>query len=136
MTNAIDNTQNYLDVRDIIARVEYLRELRQPGPVDTGNPDDANRSQDDLFAELNTLESLLSELEGNGGDEECNGAWYPQSLIRDSYFTEAMQDLVSDIGDLPREVPAYLVIDWEATALNLQADYSSVDYEGVTYWYR
>ncbi len=136
MTNAIDNTHNYLDVRDIIARVEGLRALRQPGPVDTGNPDDADRSQDDLFDELKTLESLLSDLEGNGGDEQWDGAWYPGSLIRDSYFTEAMKELVSDIGDLPREVPAYLVIDWEATANNLQTDYSSVDYEGVTYWYR
>lgn len=86
--------------------------------------------------ELATLESLLGDMCGYGGDHQWEGDWYPGSLIRDSYFTEAMQELVSDIGDLPKDIPAYLVIDWDATATNLQADYSSVEYEGVTYWYR
>lgn len=57
-------------------------------------------------------------------------------LIRESYFTEAMRELVSDIGDLPKDVPGYLVIDWEATAENLKVDYTAVDFDGVTYYVR
>ena len=45
-------------------------------------------------------------------------------------------ELLSDIGDLPAEIPHYIVINREATARNIRMDYSSVDYDGVTYWYR
>ena len=78
----------------------------------------------------------MSELAGCGGDEEWRGDWYPVTLISDSYFVDAMRELVQDIGDLPRDIPAYLEIDWEATANNLRADYSSVDIGELTYWYR
>lgn len=87
--------------------------------------------------EYEALKSLLEDLKGYGGDEEWRGDWYPISLIRDSYFVEAMQELCEDIGDIPRGgLPSYYVIDWEATANNLRVDYSSVEFDGVTYWYR
>ena len=63
-----NSSDDIIDVRDIIARVEELRELRQPGPVDTCNPADTDMAQDDLFAELAKLEELLDNLCGNGGD--------------------------------------------------------------------
>lgn len=78
----------------------------------------------------------MDELCGSGGDHQWKGDWYPVTLIRDTYFVDAMQELVQDIGDLPRDIPGYLAIDWEETADNLRADYSSVEYDGVTYWYR
>lgn len=37
---------------------------------------------------------------------------------------------------MPKGFSSYLEIDWEATARNLQADYSSVEYDNMTYWYR
>ena len=122
-----------LDVRDIIARVEDLRAQR----------DDVN-PEDDMSYELDTnekielaaLESLLEDLCGHGGDEQWEGNWYPLTLIRDSYFVEAMQELVQDIGDLPRGIPPYIAIDWEKTADNLRVDYGSVEFDGDTYWYR
>lgn len=86
--------------------------------------------------EFKSLKALLGELEGNGGDHQWKGEWYPVTLIRDSYFVEAMQELVQDIGDLPKNIPAYLEIDWDKTADNLRADYSSAEYDGVTFWFR
>jgi hypothetical protein len=133
-TRKISNSDDMIDVRDIIDRVEHLEQLRQPGPVDLG--DDSDTDQDTLFAELATLESLLADLRGYGGDHEWRGDWYPVSLIRDSYFVEAMRDLCEDIGDLPREMPSYLVIDWDATARNLRIDYSETEFDGITYLYR
>lgn len=63
--------------------------------------------------------------------------WYfGATLIADSYFTEYAKDMVSDIGDLPNEIPSYLVIDWEETAHNLKGDYVKLTYNGVTYWSR
>jgi hypothetical protein len=90
----------------------------------------------DEGAEYALLQELLSDLEGNGGDHDWRGSWYPIGLIRDSYFVTAMQELCNDIGDVSKDLPSYIEIDWEATARNLRVDYSSVEFEGVTYWYR
>ncbi len=45
-------------------------------------------------------------------------------------------EMLSDIGDLPRDIPHYIVIDEDATARNIQQDYTSVDFDGATYWVR
>ena len=104
---------------------------------------DGNRTQRnwetdcaDEHAELSELEALLSELAGYSGDHQWEGEWYPLTLIADDYFVEAMRELVMDIGDMPRKLPSYLEIDWNATADNLRVDYSSVEFNGTTYWYR
>ncbi len=89
---------------------------------------------DDETKELETLETLLDELEGCGGDEQWEGNWYPVTLIRDSYFEEYMDELLEDIGDIPKDLPSYLTISVDYRAL--QMDYSSVEFDGETYWYR
>lgn len=40
---------------------------------------------------------------------------------------EFAEELVTSIGDLPDNMPSYIVIDWEATASNLMYDYSEYD---------
>jgi hypothetical protein len=77
---------------------------------------------------------LKDDLAGNGGDEEWRGDWYPSTLIRDGYFETAMDELLEDIGDMPKDIPAYLkvTVDYDA----LQMDYTSAEYDGVTYWFR
>lgn len=120
--NEISNTEDVLDVRDIIERFEELENIEIK--------DDAEDQ------EFQTLQALLDDLKGNGGDEQWRGDWYPLTLIRDSYFVDYCEELVSDIGDLPREIPPYIAIDWEKTADNLRIDYSFVEYDGVEYLYR
>lgn len=34
------------------------------------------------------------------------------------------------------DFPSWIEIDWEKTAANVQQDYSSLDWDGVTYYYR
>lgn len=89
---------------------------------------------DDDTEEFSTLESLLNELEGCGGDEQWRGSWYPLTLIRDSYFETAMGELLEDCGDLPKDLPSYLTITVDYDALRM--DYGSVEIDGETYWYR
>lgn len=127
----ISSSDDIIDVRDIIARIE---ELEDEIPEDVSVRGDGDYRQE--REELATLTALMDDLKGNGGDEQWNGDWYPVTLIRDSYFVEAMQELVQDIGDLPAEIPSYLEIDWTATARNLRVDYTSTEFDGVTYWYR
>jgi len=122
----IDNGQDVLDVSDICDRVEELEaKVEEQTALDDEDAD-----------ELMTLCTLLAQMKGYGGDNEWRGDWYPGALIRRSYFVEYCEELVKDIGDLPRDLPGYLAIDWQATADNLEVDYSSVDYDGVEYLYR
>lgn len=124
----IDEYQDVLDVRDIIVRVEELE----------GDEHEARDDMtDDERVEYDALNALLADLKGNGGDEQWRGDWYPVTLIRDSYFEDYAQELAEDIGAIKDDAqwPANC-IDWERAARELQQDYSSVEYNEVTYWYR
>lgn len=124
----------HIDLRDVIARVEELREERDASELDPkeyGGPKDDWKDERQELAEL---ESLLAELQGCGGDEQWEGEWYPLGLIRDDKFQEAMDEMLEDCGDLPKDLPGYLkiTVDYDA----LQMDYSSVEFDGHTYLYR
>ena len=110
-----------LDTRDLIARFEELENQELDG---------------DEKEEFQQLTELLEELQGNGGDEQWRGYWYPITLIRDDYFDDYARELVVDCGYLPKELPSWIEIDWSATASNVQSDYTSCEIGGVTYWYR
>jgi hypothetical protein len=136
------------DIRDMIARVEELETERE---LLVDELEDAEAGTEPYTAakealdawdesddgkELAFLAAFLEEVKGYGGDEQWRGDWYPVGFIRDSYFTEYAMDLLKDIGDLPKDIPHYIAIDEEKTAENIQQDYSSVDFNGGTYWYR
>ena len=139
----VRNTDDVIDSRDVIGRIEELEEERQD-LVDTlfsyeedGDDKAAFEAKDTLAEwdadnadELKALKDLANEA-GSSPDWE-----YGESLIRDSYFTEYAQQLLEDCGELPPDLPSYIEIDWEATARNLRVDYFSVDFDGVTYWIR
>jgi hypothetical protein len=135
MTNNIDTNDDLIDVRDVIARVEQLRASLSNDPFRGFDRDPADVA--DERSELATLESLLAELAGNGGDEQWEGDWYPDTLIRDSYFEDYARELAEDIGAITGEEqwPANC-IDWGRAACELRMDYSSVEFDGVTYWAR
>jgi hypothetical protein len=130
MANKINNLEDILDVRDIIARVICLEDTIPQSDID-------NCLQSDGATELVALRELLGELAGNGGDEEWNGDWYPVTLIRDSYFKDYAVELADDIGAVDNNARWPMTcIDWNQAARELRMDYSSVKFDGVTYWYR
>lgn len=55
-------------------------------------------------------------------------------LVPDADWSGYVQELLEDAGEV--KVPHYVVIDWDATAENIQQDYSSIEINGVTYWWR
>ncbi len=150
MTTQLDNSQDVIDSRDVIARIAELQELHDavseaqaalndmanadPTEIEVAEAELANAQEafdDDLQSELAALKSLAEEASGYAADWE-----YGETLIRDSYFTDYARELLEDIGDLPKDLPHYIEIDWEATARNICMDYTSVDFDGVTYWIR
>ena len=124
-TDTIESIADIIDLRDIIARVEYLRD------------DLAEDADADEKAELASLLAFLGELEGKGRDKKWEGEWYPWTLIRDSYFKEYAQELAEDCGMISDNAKwPGTCIDWERAARELQMDYTSADFSGVTYWFR
>ena len=117
MKTTISNSDDIIDSRQVIERIEELQGL--------------DALEDDDKEELLALEELQSEAEGYSDDWK-----YGVTLIRDSYFTEYAEELCKDIGDIPKDIPHYIEIDWEKTAANIQQDYTSVEFDGVTYWVR
>jgi hypothetical protein len=142
MSTYVFDTDDLLDIRQIIERFEELESDRDgfvigaPDGTETPAPDQWAEENPEDSDELAILEKMLDELRGYGGDEQWRGDWFPGTLIHERYFTDAMRELVEDIGGMPRDAPSYLVIDWEATAENLRVDYSSIEVDGETYWYR
>jgi len=128
-------TDDIIDVRDIIARVEEL-EARAPQTPEDVMPGTGEEREADAV-ELAQLSALLDALNGAGGDEQWRGDWYPVTLIRDDYFRTYAQELAEDCDLINADAawPARC-IDWDQAARELRTDYESVTYAGVTYWTR
>jgi len=117
-TREISNSDDVVDSRDVIARIEELEGINEP--------------DDDERDELNTLKELAEEAEGYSPD------WaYGSTLIRDSYFKDYAMELAEDIGAIPDNLQwPCTCIDWDQAVRELQMDYTSVEFGDVTYWLR
>jgi hypothetical protein len=133
-TNTLDLTADIIDTRDIIERIEELENLiENEGCEDTCT---------EYREELTLLSSLMEEMKGNGGDEQWRGDWYPITLIRETYFTDYIQELIHDCYEMPKEMHSgswpyrHMSIDYEAAADEAKGDYCELEIDGVTYFYR
>lgn len=121
MTTDISNQDDTIDSRDVLARIEELEAVR------------ADELAEAHIAELTALKKLADEASPYAPD------WHHGcTLIRDSYFADYARDLAEDITqyDSAKERWPYTCIDWEKAANELKQDYTSVDFDGVTYWVR
>ena len=140
----VHNGQDVIDSCDVIARIEELEtELRDayeaedetqaeafPDWLKAAAENDAHTLQD-TAQELQVLFTLQDEASGSPD-------WrHGETLIRDSYFESYAQELAEDIGAISRDAGwPNNHIDWEAAAEALQQNYTSVEFDGVTYWIR
>ncbi len=133
----VSNTDDVIDSRDVIERIEELEAERTTFVEDEDDEQSEEiRSllkdwDEENGEELTALKNLADE-----GANESSDWTYGEALIREDYFTEYAQQLVEDISDLPSNMPGYIVIDWEQTAENLKVDYSTIDFDGETYYIR
>ncbi len=157
MAREISNAEDVIDSRDVIERIEELEDERESLVSDVTEAKEAYDQTDTEADDYDEIEEKFTEAETalscwdrDNGDElkalkalanEADGYasdWkYGESLIRDSYFTEYAQQLAEDIGAIDRNANwPNDCIDWDKAAEELQQDYTSVDFDGVTYWIR
>ena len=122
MSNQIDNTQDVIDSRDIIARIEELEGIENPSSE-----------------EAQELAILLKVQEQADGYSDWK---YGESLIRESYFTDYIKELIADCYELRKEFNSgawpwrHMTLDYQAAADEAEYDYTRVDFDGVTYLIR
>jgi hypothetical protein len=125
-TTEVSNSQDVIDSRDVIARIEELE------GIDGIEDNIANLIESDEATELVALRDLQDQAEGY-----CADWTYGATLIRDSYFESYAMELADDLGAIDRGAKwPQTCIDWKRAAEELQQDYTSVDFDGVTYWIR
>lgn len=157
--DAPHNTDDTIDSRDVIERIEELEAEREElaealedaqavqttrsGLGDAaflseadGMVRDATRALVDWASdndhELSALRAFAGEASGYADDWEHGCA-----LIRDSHFEDYAQELADDIGAIPADARwPTTCIDWKQAARELQMDYTSAEFDGVTYWLR
>ena len=142
-----------IDTRDLNERLEELSELKDGieylyGVIDDleNNLDEDDVSYTDNLEDLEDatyeLNDLLAEFDTEEYEALCKmrdeiPEWeHGNTLIHSDYFTEYAIDMLKDCGDLPQDIPWYIVIDEEATAENLKCDYGVITYDDEDYYYR
>ena len=122
MTSPIDNTQDVIDSREIIDRIEELEGIENPSSEEA--------------QELAILLKVQEQADGYSDWE------YGEALIRESYFTDYIKELIADCYELPKEFNSgawpwrHMTLDYQAAADEAEYDYTRVDFDGVTYLIR
>ena len=141
MTNAISNLDDTIDSRDVIARIEELeaewedlRSAMDDHNTDSDAYEEANAALKEFDnseegQELIALKALAEQGEDYAPDWE-----YGAQLIHEDYFETAMDEMLEDCGDIPRDLPSYLTITVDYDAL--EQDYTELDFDGQTYYIR
>lgn len=125
-------------------------ELEGQAELDENDEDELDTLRDSLWVSVDNFEygecvdwteteaEELKQLEALADDAGGCADWkYGEGLIRDSYFQEYAEQLAEDTGAIGRDAKWPCDhIDWEAAAEALQQGYTSVEYDGVTYWIR
>jgi hypothetical protein len=122
------NDQDIIDSRDIIDRIEELEDQLE------GLGSEGDCEKQGLLDEWQELKAL-KELAKQGEAESADWA-HGETLIHRKYFVDYVADMLADCGTIPRDIPWFVEIDWEATAGNVEADYASIDFDGVEYLIR
>ena len=133
---AISYESDILDTRDLEERLIELSEER----ISLIAEATAEKQKIQALLEFEGSEEYaeyMMLLEFKNEVESYSSEWEDGlTLIRDEYFVDYCKELCEDIGDIPRNIPSYIVIDWKATAENLKADYTYATLCGCKYYFR
>lgn len=147
----------YLDIDELNERLAELEAIKQAlsdandalddYDAEHNPPEDDDDERQDLIEaveaaqeefngisdELGSLETLRDEIGERRGKISDEGG----PFIHENDFEDYARELAEDIGAIDPNAGWPLgCIDWDKAADELKMDYTSVDWEGVTYYYR
>ena len=137
-----------IDSRDLANRLEELESLRDTleelraerkelGEITLENGDEASeldrRVDDALDAFGDDEQQELKDLEN--AESEIPEWQHGNALIPRDGWIQYVKDMLEDCGDIPKNLPPYIEIDWYKTSSNIEADYSKIEIQGTTYLY-
>ena len=82
--------------------------------------------------ELAELEALKEEIESSSDE----GFEYGIQLIHENYIDDYLDELLEDCGYIPKDLPSWIKIDWQATYDNMKEDYTEIELNGNTFYVR
>ena len=146
----ISNSDDVIDSRDIISRIEelyddlhdyysdYVLECEED-KTDGGSFDDW-LDLEDCYRDEKDEYLILAKLASEASDSPD---WtYGETLIHEDYFTKYTEELIDDCYELPKEMQSgnwpwrHITIDYDAAADDLKQDYFTVNYDGQIYYIR
>lgn len=138
LTDEVDKAQEALDDLDSddFEEVSAFEEAEQTAKDElaTAHANVKDWDESDEGQELAKLKAFVEEAEGC-----CSSDWtYGATLIHEDYFEDYARELADDLGlcdDRKAQWP-HTCIDWAQAADELKQDYTSVDFDGETYWIR
>lgn len=111
MTNTLEEMQtSIIDSRDLIEALDEWQAIADDDEYSEEEREEAQKNADEI-------EAFCAPFEGYSDWQ------HGETLIEEEHFIDYIKELLQDIGDLPSDLPSYLVIDWDATADNLAHDY-------------
>lgn len=132
MASTIDNSQDVIDSRDVIERIEELESER----------DSLEGAELSAWLESDDGNELIA-LKKLADDAEQTPDWiHGETLIRESYFTDYIRDLIHNCYKIPKEFDSgewpwnHITFDYEAAANEAKVDYFEAEFDGVTYLVR
>lgn len=138
--------QDIIDTRDLIEKRDELKQSILDSFLENfEHYEDRTECFEDILFEEEEIQSWKEiwedELEQIGEinkieDELGREFDYGVTLVHEDYWEEYVEDLLVEIGYLPKDIPSWIEIDWEATANNVKVDYTEVEYQGQTYYGR
>lgn len=142
---------NY-DTRELAERLDELQSefttwKENLSPEQISKIKDKNENPDEEISDEEFIWEWQDEGAASDGDEllqliqlrdEIGSPWNDGVyLISEDNFTEHAEQMAEDIGAIERSASwPCNHIDWNRAAEDLKCDYSTVDYDGETYYYR
>ena len=92
-----------------------------------------HKNNEDYKEEVEALQKVGNEY-CDDYEEGLKNLEFGITFIRDSYFEDYMWDYFLEVNQIDEALECY--IDIEAFARDQQYNYSSIDFDGETYWYQ
>ena len=139
MKNSVLDTRDLAEKRDELKEqiLDSFKETFEHYAEQTENFEDILFEEEEIQSWKEIWEDELKEIEEiNEIEEKCSEFQYGETLIREDYWEEYCEELCIECGYISKDLPSWIEIDWSRTAGNISKDYSVLEYQGETYYFR